>query len=389
MLKKIRLLLHYLIYHFLGLIPKLLNVYLIVDGDELGSNTRTFVSFLHGKKEKVFWIKNSPSNNQTDNLPYQIVIPKSLIAKILLIFSRFRIGSAGVDNLSSLTGKNSVYVEFFHGVPIKKIAKDNRTSYDLELYSSDNLWHKLSYFKHRINKPRYYIVNSNEEAVLIGNAHDLRPENIQVLGSPRIDELFKNIELINKEINFFHKEIKNLIETVRTFIDSKKSVILILPTWSESKSEFLSEQWLIRNTESSLIKNDTLFIYKKHPFENDLVGVKYLSDTFVSLGKDVDVYPFLKYVSILISDFSSVILDFAVLQRPIIILKKHGSSKRKLYSFSEVIERECELISNEDNLIEKINDLLATEKVCKYSFISIMGEQVGDNCARIYNFLNK
>lgn len=185
--------------------------------------------------------------------------------------------------------KNTVYLNTWHGTPIKSISGDE---------SRKNNFSYIDYF---------CCAGQFEERVF-NKAFSVKKDHLIYSGLPRNDELY----IVDK------KEISTLRDKLS--IPDGKKVILYAPTWRDSvdggktysvKPPISLDIWKER------LGADYILLLRTHPYTNTLLGVK--CDDFVL---DVTDYPaindLLKVADILISDYSATIFDYSILMRPII-----------------------------------------------------------------------
>lgn len=170
-----------------------------------------------------------------------------------------------------------------------------------------------------------------------------------------------------------------------------KKQILLMPTWREwigMETNFLNQsenflESLYFKTYSSLIKNKKLIRYIE---KNDITMYFYLhlnmqkfignfkstsNNIKVVLNKDIDIQELLINSALMITDYSSVFMDFSYMKKPVIYYQfdkeeyrrkqyQEGYFKYEINGFGEVIEKEDKLV---DKIIEYIeNDYKIEEK---------------------------
>ena len=204
-------------------------------------------------------------------------------------------------------GKNQVSIFVDHGIPLQKTVG----SY-LDSKITKNRW---EYFN-------YAISTSYFTRVLQSSIYQLHPNNVIVTGLPRDDILFE----YNEE-----KSIVLLEESVGCSMDRFNYKIFYLPTFRRFKSLYIKNSFiqLIKDTEflKTLKKEEAVLIFKPHRDEEmyfrDLLkrrgieNIKILSND-VLRKNNFTINEFFKAIDILISDYSSVWIEYLLLNRPII-----------------------------------------------------------------------
>ncbi|MDA3953916.1 MAG: CDP-glycerol glycerophosphotransferase family protein [Bacteroidales bacterium] len=154
-------------------------------------------------------------------------------------------------------------------------------------------------------------------------------------GWPKLDLLFQN-----KEVYFNEKQI--LLKE-----HNAKRIVLYAPTFSPS----LTSSFAIKDEIFNLANSDTLLLIKFH----DLMNKKVISDYETICAKtpnakiisDNDIIKYLILSDIMISDTSSVIYEFLLLDKPVITFKSNSENikwkdisdpKELMSTFKEVID---------------------------------------------------
>jgi CDP-glycerol glycerophosphotransferase len=136
-----------------------------------------------------------------------------------------------------------------------------------------------------------------------------RPERIRVLGSPRFD-------VIHGGAAFERVAGGDLRE--RLGLDAGDRVILWLPTWRDQGDGWLPP--LDGALVDRAVAGSGVFLVKPHPYSDHAAfearlprhpRVRLLTDA------DVDVNCLLRITDVLVTDYSSAVFDFALLERPI------------------------------------------------------------------------
>lgn len=244
---------------------------------------------------------------------------------------------------------------------------------------------KANYYNKYINKYDYLLASTNKEFNMFTKEYSYDEDKIIKIGLPRYDQL---IDISNKNI---------------------RRKILFMPTWRSSlvdlsESDFKSTEYY--NAINDLINDDEL---NKFIEKNNLELIVYLhyemqifNDCFKFNGKNIYfktrndsiVQELLKECNLLITDYSSVGVDFAYLNKPVIFyhFSRHNfhydinkEEEYTLYSdFGKVITKKEDIIknlkeweSNNFNNFYKIDDNLFFNK------------NRSQNCKKIYEFMKE
>ncbi len=200
--------------------------------------------------------------------------------------------------------KNQTMINLWHGIPMKSMAYMEGEGKD----------HSPGEFNED-----YLITSSKLESNLMAACRHTEYKKHRILGSPRNDYLLSPL-----------KDLGSL-----NFIKKYKSVIIYVPTFREGyldriegknfgnlfNFKYLDENRLINYLKS----NNVLLVLKYHPFEEKQKKHKHsLCDNIFYLTNDIlktnnlDLYEFLPHTNLLITDYSSIYLDYLLLDKPII-----------------------------------------------------------------------
>ena len=167
-------------------------------------------------------------------------------------------------------------------------------------------------------------------------------------GWSRIDNLFKkNSELVKRK--------KNLLEKY-----NKDKILLYAPTFSP---KLTSASYLKKEIISISDKTSYLLLIKFHPLMSDSLKKEYENiakeNTNILIYNDNDISDLLKISDLLISDTSSVIYEFSLLNKPVITF--NNIAKTKYWQDSKIYKDLKSLVEdnlNKDLFLEKRKKLI-------------------------------
>ena len=184
--------------------------------------------------------------------------------------------------------KNHKVINLWHGMPIKKI--ENFTGSEKIIPDNSN----------------YYVVTNGFYRNLFSKIFNINTKNIFVSGLPRNDLLFLNSNILKKiNKNNFAKNI------------------LWMPTYRVNSDLSKEFQLNIEKLNKLFMAKNYLCIIKSHPLDVRFTKLKQFSnievvdDQFFKVNNKI-FYNIFSEVDLLITDFSSVFIDFMLTQKPII-----------------------------------------------------------------------
>ncbi|SCY98083.1 CDP-Glycerol:Poly(glycerophosphate) glycerophosphotransferase [Paenibacillus polysaccharolyticus] len=205
---------------------------------------------------------------------------------------------------------NKKSIELWHGFTIKTIFYMNKEENDRNLSDSRN----------EIFQEKSAICSmSHLYSIFVGYCLKLDFEKFVITGYPRNDMIFKS-------------DGKRTLEKLMGPIKQRK-ILFYAPTHRDSfltsngnNAALISDMdgYNEKTFNDFLSKNDILFLYKKHtvqltrPMFDDSDHIKEITDEMLHMN-DMDLYEILNGVDGLISDYSSIIIDFLLTDKPIIL----------------------------------------------------------------------
>jgi Putative glycosyl/glycerophosphate transferases involved in teichoic acid biosynthesis TagF/TagB/EpsJ/RodC len=235
--------------------------------------------------------------------------------------------------------KGAVELQTMHGTPLKTLGLDApgevKPGKNMEMYLAKN------------RRWDYLCVPSDYVAGIAKRAFKHRAQVIRS-GYPRNDKLFQDnrpdrIDAIKKNLN----------------IPLNKKVILYAPTW-RAKNYFKMELDLPRLKKA--LGNDYVLIVKFHHFVASSVhlDVENMEDFVYNESAFDDIRDLYLISDILITDYSSVMFDFSLLDRPILLftydLENYRDNLRGMY-FDIVTESPGPLCMTNDELIHELTSI--------------------------------
>jgi len=156
-------------------------------------------------------------------------------------------------------------------------------------------------------KPDLMVATSIECGEITRVAFGLDKGNVAVTGYPRNDVLFDSTKSVASPST-------PLPASIAEAVDKDRKVILYLPTYRDSGKAYMNMDW--ERLDELMEKLEATFFFKTHPV--DRIKNEINCKNVVQLPQLIDVYDLLPQTGILISDYSSIVFDFMLLDRPIV-----------------------------------------------------------------------
>ncbi|UOY10287.1 CDP-glycerol glycerophosphotransferase family protein [Methanonatronarchaeum sp. AMET6-2] len=376
---------------FLSLIPNKKGLWIFGDGHRgrgrRGGNAKYL--FLQLAKEnydeQMVWI--SQKQDEIDTLKdngYLAYNSRSLQGKWALLRSEKIFCTNGMDFTWWLTGGADI-VQLWHGMPLKK------RGWDLIKHRNYPL-HKKKYRRHVTYNWDYLITTSiNLPADVLRRAFDMESKNTLVTGYPRTDIFFKDIDHLEIDVD------SQLLSDLNNIEDS--TIFMYAPTWRRdyrgTDKTVLKESGIDLSELNTLLREtDSYMIFKMHPKEKINVEIEEYNRILIA-EPGSDPYPLLKHVDCLIADYSSIFIDYLLLDRPLIFfpfdLEDYTSKEGLYYKYESIVPGN--IVKNNKELIKSIKKVSEGKDVHEkereiirklfYDYID------GYSAKRIYNQLTK
>ena len=365
-------------------VPKKKNFFLMgsKDAEMFYGNTKYFFLYLCKNKENFgcnpYWITSN-------KLLFNSLKEKNLPVVYLFSFKGFKIilqayyilwthALNGVSYSAYLPGKFNL-VQTNHGPTMKKLYLEPEFRIPI-------LGPCITYLRRRGWRSWHTVIaiSKPDKEDLV---RKLRNENVYILGYPRNDVLFSS------ELIFENYEQK-------LNLDKFDKVILYCPTYRDepSKKRPFSQDFL-EKLNDYLKKNNFILLIKTHVDEkiSDLVEER---SHIKNITKEVeDLQDLMVFSDIMITDYSSLIFDYALIDKLIIFYPydyeeyfQHRGTVYDYYNefpgpFAKKEEEVLELIKNSDKIITK-QDYLSKYQLFKKKHNEFFDNK---NCERLYKHL--
>lgn len=205
--------------------------------------------------------------------------------------AKYWVSSVNIERGLHFKKSNTIYLNTWHATPVKKAgnALSNRKDFD---FSNVN----------------YLCCSSAFEKEVFIRDFNAKADNIIMHGLPRNDILYSHSV----------EDIMKIRENLN--IPKDKKIILYAPTWREStdkgNSYSINSEIDIKKWEKEL-KEEYVLLFKSHVITNKVTNI-YFNDFIKDVSNYQDINELLLISDILISDYSSTMIDYSILERPII-----------------------------------------------------------------------
>lgn len=347
------------------IVPKKKNKIVFLSYPDFTDNSKEYYDYLLKEHEKEFELSWLYGNQFVSN--NNIVDKKFFYGSIRgiweVIRSKYIVFSHSNIIMNLFYMPKHIPLGLWHGMPLKTLGYLEKDITDLlfKIYS-------------KAGKHGYFFVSSDIFKLSMLPCFLMNPNKIYITGQPRTDCIFtlRNNDKISKYINYdkFDKVViyaptyKEALRCNKRDIDRKFDNIFYCDDYSESKFfNFLEEK-------------NILFLIKPHPFDEAFYKKFIEKNNFkhpnIQIVYDEDMknndfyfYDFFKFADLMITDFSSIGIDYLITKKPIIFLNTTSKEYSKNRGF--ILEDNYEILmpgakaDNFEKLLQEIEDSLTVD----------------------------
>jgi len=310
-------------------------------------NTKYLFKFLNEhSKYKIIWVtKSKYLNDKLNREGYSALYTYSLKTIKVLRKAKFIFLTHGFEDVLPIDfSPKTIVILTWHGTPIKKINIDDRR---LLMIKKWGIRFRLKLQFHQYIDYLLSIAGEDYEKEVLCNAFRIPLKKLIILGYPRNDVLFGRDQDFVMKIREFYK-IPNKIE----------KILIYVPTFREDrKFNFPLSFSELKRLNNLLYKKNYLFLIKAHIYEREINLSRYKNIRLVKKGSDVQ--ELLLISDLLITDYSSVIFDYLLKIKPILIFaydyKDYLEKVGMYYNLQKIAPGP--ILYNADELINAIKNI--------------------------------
>ena len=249
---------------------------------------------------RAVWIsKDIEIVEQIRNLGYEAYLWGTKKAIWTQLRAKYAVISNGISDLEHTFLGNAIIIDLWHGVPLKKVCYDNKYEKNWDS-PKQKLRDSLIYIP--LGK-MYFVATSEMFVPIYQSAFRRKKSQIICLGQPRSDIFFGE----KKPESYF----------------PGKNIILYCPTHrNEGKEQIrINELFDLERLENYLSEKDYYFVIKKHFYHREETENldKYPHIIDVTM-EDMDTQILIIESKALITDYSSIYIDYLLLDKPLLLL---------------------------------------------------------------------
>ncbi len=263
------------------------------------------------KKYRLYWVSDYPKT-VPKNKDYKVIKKRSFMYYYTFARTKIFITNDMLDELL-IKKKGQIIINTWHGGGAFK-----KAGYDLpEANAHKELFDKW------YGRTDYMIVSSEYLCSTFMRAFQLKQSQILKTGMPRCDIFFKE--------NAFYKEIREIYH-----LNLQVKILLYAPTYRYEKYELLNSAEIEKVLD--LLKEKSgenwVCLFRTHQFDRQN-HITSQNKRVIDCSGYIDVQELLCAADLLISDYSSLLWEFSLLNRPVISYakspKQYADMERQFY----------------------------------------------------------
>ena len=293
------------------------------------------------KEYKLVWAFHNPQQFKVEGA--QVIKTDGLKYFITALKARVWITNSSVERGLNFKGKKTLYLNTWHGTPLKKMGSDIASDNSAFTSKTDNKFDVMN-------------AQSRFEADIFSRVFSIPRDRFLEVGLPRNDRL----------CNYSEEEMREIREKLD--IPLNKKVILYCPTFREYEKDenngcVLAPPMNLKYWEEKLGDNYVL-LFRAHYEVAKVMDIE--ENDFV---RDMTSYPSLNELMIvadvLISDYSSVFFDFSLMDKPMLHFTYDYDKYSSLRGMYFDIRNWLGGTDNEEDLLEYIHNIECEKEIAK------------------------
>lgn len=244
----------------------------------------------------LVWAKTKNLNNEL--FPCKSVDIDSFKFLFMLARAKYWVSNASIERLIPVNHSNHIYIQTWHGVPLKHLGKDEPNL----KYLIKN-WYKNVRFD-------LLTASSTYDARIFSKIFPNSAEAIQSVGLPRNAEMLD----LATDSQLIHREIIEELD-----LDPTKKILLFAPTFREFEEDQNGFERLNTKLSKNMLhhlREQYNFLVRGHYFTS---STNHGSEDYIDVTEFADLNKLLVAADILITDYSSIMFDFSLLSKPILL----------------------------------------------------------------------
>lgn len=301
------------------LIPRSSSIYVFGSwfGEKYSDNSKYFFEYMslnHPEITSVWISKSQEVVDAVRKLGFNAHLESSTEGKQYMKKAKYVFVSTGWRDIDENLIGGATVINFWHGVPLKKIM------YDDQIYNTLNIRGNIAYYLNKFPQRNEFVVSTSETLSNIYiNAFRRDKRHIVLIGQPRNDV-------------FYSGSFGSLRERF-----PNKKIVTYLPTHRKQGSVTFDCNSILNleMIDQLCMDNNCVFIIKKHFYHAKEDIITGYNNIIELTQEDIDPQDLMLSSDVLITDYSSAYIDYLLLDRPVVFynydLNDYLKTDRNMY----------------------------------------------------------
>lgn len=290
---------------------------------------------------EITWaLSGKEYKNKRNRKDINVVNANSLKYIIELLKAKTWITNVGMGRGTHVYFDNYLVINTWHGTPLKKIGSD--------VFGNSKIG----------NNGSIYLYQTEYEKSIFMRVFNINSNQLKKFGLPRNDGLFNSSNL----------DIENIKRKLS--IPEGKQIIMYAPTWRDNSSNCYIDLLRLKNE----VREDQMIIFRGHHAMSSVYDNEIFDENLIDLSSYSNLNDLLLITDIMITDYSSIFVDYSILSRPILLfipdIIEYTKERGLYFDIEDEFRNNC--VYTEDDLIKILRsndvdtDLLYKDIVAKF-----------------------
>jgi len=291
----------------------------------------------HYPEITCYWVTSDKKLSQTlSGRGFQVIDRRSLAGMWVIARAKTVFYSCFISEVSFWLSSGAQAVNLWHGLPLKKIEFDINSGEYQRKYAQKFSVNKLAWQLFNpvsFRRPDLMFSPAPIFTAIFKRAFRMTTGTVIAAGSPRTD-IFFDKALAPQDLETYSDIIAAKQQSKKTF--------LYMPTFRDVGGDFFASTGIdFEQLNEKMHELNAIFYIKAHPNAGlDNFKLDHYAHIKV-VPSAVDPYPLMIYVDTLITDYSSIYIDFLLIDKPIIffafdLLNYQASCRDMYFEYDEV-----------------------------------------------------
>jgi CDP-glycerol glycerophosphotransferase len=225
----------------------------------------------------------------------------------------------GFGDVNRYAVSDAFIVQLWHGIPLKRIGLDSPETVRSGILPGSRLLRKLIAWMYRGAARRIHVLPAASHLVRgrLESAFGLPDPRVPVTGEPRVDVLSQGSRDSRRS------QARAAIDAAAGQLESSARLVLYAPTWRDGAADPAvpsAQEW--QAIVDVLTRHRAVLLVRSHPLGAGDYAPPFATERVLGLGSDVarDVTPLLPGLDALVTDYSSLAFDAALVPLPVVFL---------------------------------------------------------------------